>query len=324
MPGLDTLMYVGEIPWAGLGHAYEKQPTTTKEIITQCGMDWTCGSAQMSTALHGDIRGWHAIYREDNNEVLGVVNRYKPEIVQNIDTFNAFEDLLGNTITIDTTACLDGGSKVFGCFKLNDKIKVLDDEVEHYFVVINEHLKPDGKVTLLHTPIRVCCQNMLSQAISSAYAKTRVPITADSFMNVELAKKIIQGAEIADQQLKGRASKMVNKKVSRDYIETLLDELFPYMKSQGDESLHTAANEKTSILRETFLTECMGADNLSNYRGTQWQVYNALTDFSQHYYKNAEKAYDLKYRMNLLPGMGVDSPSSMVTKYLKIKDKIAA
>lgn len=64
--------------------------------------------------------------------------------------------------------------------------------------------------------------------------------------------------------------------------------------------------------------ECMGADNLGNYRGTQYQIFNALTDFSQHYSRDAEFGLDLEKRMNMLPGSGVESPASVVTKFMKL------
>ena len=59
----------------------------------------------------------------------------------------------------------------------------------------------------------------------------------------------------------------------------------------------------------------MGADNLNNVRGTQAQVYNALTDFTQHYFKSTDKGLDMEARMSVLPGYG---PASMAKKYLKM------
>ena len=323
---IDTMMYVKEVPWHGLGHKYETALTTPQEIITAANMDWRVNAEKMSTPLHGDIPFFHAIYREDNNDVLGVVNKARPILVQNIDSFNALEDLItSKEVTVDTAASLRRGQTVFGCFSINNKFKVLDDDIQHYFVVMNDHLKADGKVTIMHTPIRVVCQNTLSAALSSSQYKTRIPSCDDGNINSELARKLISDAEFTISVLAEKAEKMATKKIDRNYIETVLDELFPYLDSKGDESLHTAANEKTAMIRDTFISECMGADNLSNYRGTQYQVFNALTDFSQHYFKNVEKAYDLNYRMNLLPGMGAtESPSALVSKFLKIKDKIAA
>lgn len=323
---IDTMMYVGTVPWHGLGHQYEVAPTTSKEIIEAAELGWTVNSAKMHTDLHGDVFGYHAIYREDNNHIIGVVNKARPKLVQNVDTFNAFEDIIGNTVTVDTAASLGGGEKVFGCFKISNAYKLVDDEVDHYFVVLNEHLKADGKITILNTPIRVVCQNTLSQALSQNSMKIRIPLSSDNGVNAELAKRVIGSVDKCVEDLSKTADKLVTQKVSKNYVETILDELFPYLKSEGNESLHTKANEAMDMMRSTFLSECMAADNLANYRGTQYQIFNALTDFSQHYFKNVDKGYDLNYRMNMLPGVGTgaDSPASLVTKFLRIKDKIVA
>lgn len=322
---IDTMMYVGEVPWHRLGHAYEVAPSTSKEIVTAAQMDWTVNIDKMYSEKFSEIPSYYAVYREDDDRILGVVNKDIPKLVQNIDAFNAFEDLLGKEVTVETAASLGKGEQIFGCFKVNNAYTVLDDEVDHYFVVLNEHLKADGKVTIMNTPIRVVCQNTLSAALSSNDAKMRIPVSSDNYMNAELARKIISGADTAIKKLNKRAEKLATQKISRDYVDSVLDELFPYVISKGEESLHTKANEKMEIMRETFVSECMGADNLGNYRGTKWQVFNAVTDFSQHYFKSVDKAYDLNYRMKLLPGMGAsDGPATLVTKYLKVMDKIAA
>lgn len=321
---IDTMMYVGEVPWHGLGHAYETAPETSEEIVTAAELNWTVGFEKMKTELHSDIPNYHAIYRHDNNMVLGVVNRARPTVVQNTDTFNAFETLLNREVTVDTAASLGHGEQVFGCFKINEGYTVLDDAVDHYFVVLNEHLKADGKITILNTPIRVVCANTLSAALNSNVYKVRIPFSTDKNINAELARKIIQGKDLCKTNLSKNAETMATTHINRDHVEAVLDELFPMMVSQGDDSLHTKANETQEMVRETFM-ECMAKDNLGNFRGTQYQVFNALTDFSAHYFKKVEKGYDLKHRMSMLPGMGAaDTPGNLVSKYLKIKDKIAA
>lgn len=324
---IDTMMYVGQTPWHGLGHRYEVAPTTSEEIITAAKLDWTVSASKMHTELHPEgVLGYHAIYRDDNNEVLGVVNDAYPRLVQNTETFNAFADILGKEVSVETAASLGRGGVVFGCFKINESYKLIDDDVDHYFVVMNDHLKTDGKITILNTPIRVVCQNTLSAALAAGSHKIRIPVVADTNMNAELARKVIESAGTCIAQLDNQANKMLKQKISKQYVETLLDELFPFVGDGSDESIHSKANERISMMRSTFVEKCMGASDLQNYAGTQYQVYNALTDFTQHYFANAEKAYDLQYRMKMIPGMGGSSetPAGLVSKYLKIKDKIVA
>ena len=67
----------------------------------------------------------------------------------------------------------------------------------------------------------------------------------------------------------------------------------------------------------------MDADNLDNYRGTQWQLFQAAVDFDQHFHTKSDTAYDLSFRMKRMAGVG--SASSLKTaKLLKIMSSIAA
>lgn len=320
--GIDTMLYVGETPWHNLGTHYDVAPKTSQEIIQGAKLGWEVGAAPMKTELHDKVLGYHTIYREDNNEILGVVNNARPRLVQNSETFNAFDHLIGSEIEVETAASLGIGETVFGCFKIKDQYKLVDDAVDHYFVVMNDHLKVDGKVTVLNTPVRVVCQNTLSAALSNNYYKVRIPITNDSGINYELATKILASAGAAIDQLGKKAEKMLAQKVSRESLEKVLDELFPYIQADGM-SLHNKTNERVSMMRSTFLS-CMAADNLANYRGTSYQIFNALTDYTQHYFRNVDKCYDLNHRMQLLPGIGVDSEPNKVSKFLSIADKLIA
>lgn len=320
---IDSMMYVGTVPWHGLGVKYDEPPRTAQEIVAGGKLDWRVNHVQMYTDLHKQVMNYRAIYREDNNEVLGVVNSARPRLVQNADMFNSVEKLLGKELEVETAASLGLGETVFGCFKIAESYKVLDDKIDHYFVVVNDHLKVDGKVTVLNTPIRVVCQNTLSAALSSSNRKLRIPMSIDTSINSTLATNLMYSVENSADQLQKRAEKFVNVKVDKKYIDNLLDEMFPYKMIDG-KIINDVVNERVNLVREQFICECLDADNLQNYKGTQWQVINAIADFSQHYFKNANKAYDLEYRMKLIPGAVPNAELDGVSKYLKIADKLAA
>lgn len=321
---ISSMMFVKEVPWHGLGVKYEVAPKTSQAIIEGADLGYTVDTTPMYTQLHSSVPNYRAVYRQDTNDILGVINKSRPQIVQNTEMFKAIESLMeSNAITVDTAASLGRGETVFGCFKVSQDFKVLDDQIDHYFVILNEHLKADGKVTILNTPIRVVCQNTLAAALSNNLYKVRVPVTSNLSTNAEIASKVFNSASDSVSYLKAKAEKMVSQKVTREYVETLMDVLFPFVKTD-DAITESKANMNMQMMRDTFIADCMGADDLANYRGTRYQIFNALTDFSQHAYKNMDKAYDLNYRMSLLPGMGVDNPSKLVSTFLKIQDKIAA
>lgn len=317
---IDTMLYVGELPWHGLGIQYETAPKTAEEIIKGTALDWTVSSHPMSSDI-GAEKDYHAIYRDDNNFRLGVVNTLNPRLVQNADTFYAIEGQLGSAMSTETAASLSGGKTVFGCFKLNTDDTVIDDKVETYFVIMNDHTRADGKVTVLNTPIRVVCQNTLSAALNTATHKVRIPITDDISINQNIINTLFDMHKSGINLLKQKADLWVQRKLTRENMDAIMNELFPY---PNPEDIYDEKNARMEMRRNTFLEQCMQADNLNNYRGTVYQVFNALTDYTQHYMPKPDKAFDLQYRMNTLPGVGQDSPAAMVSKFLKMQHKIAA
>lgn len=321
---IDSMLYVGEKPWHNLGRQYQPEELqTVRDIITGAGLDWKVDIEKMKSDSFNDIPNYHVVYREDNNNILAVLNKARPELVQNEVALNTFEELLHREVEVETAASLGLGERVFTCFKINEGYTILDDAIDHYFVVVNDHTKSDGRVTVFNTPIRVVCQNTLSSALAKSIYQLRVPITDNISYNMEMARNVIRGKQEAEQYLERNAKKLYDKKITRDHIEAMLDELFPMNVGDTPDGLYSKANQRMEMMRERFIEECLGNANLGNFRGTQYQVYNALTDWSQHYYSQLDKSYDLNYRMGIIPGLG-DGSRDLAAKYLKIKDKIIA
>lgn len=319
---IDSLIYVNETPWHNLGkNMTENPPKTSAEIISSADLGWDVSALTMRTDMHDIVPDYWTLYREDNQNILGVVKTKQPNIVQNTQTFESVENLLQSDMSVECIASLGRGETVFGCFKISDKYKLLDDEVDHYFVIMNEHLKPDGKVTVLNTPIRVVCQNTLNAALSSSLIKFRIPVSEDQGINEQVADKVLGNVGDCIIDLSKKAESLVKEKTDESFVINLLDFIFPFEVVDG-QILPTKSNDKVSIVRETFMNQCMEADNLQNYKGTKWQVFNALADFDSHYFSNLTNAYDLNKRMRTIPGFAGDSSStSKALQFLKVADK---
>lgn len=321
---IDTLIYVGDVPWHKTGvDLTDNPPKTGEEIVRAASLQWKCNSTPLVSELHGNVPHYHAIYREDNNNILGVVNKAYPTIVQNESMFNTLDTMLEESIDVETAASLGLGETVFGCFKIREEYRLFDDDVAHYFLVVNDHLKPDGKVTVLNTPVRVVCQNTLSAALDTAHHKMRIPITNDTSINQKLSSNLIYSVSTAVEHLQTKAQQLYAKKVDDKYINNVLDLMFPYQLIDG-KPVASTANERVDMVRATFKDNCLNVDNLQNYKGTQFQVFQALADFSQHYFKNTDKAFDINHRMRTIPGVVANMETDIVTKYLKVADKLAA
>lgn len=323
---MDSLIHVPEVPWASLGKKLEKTPTSTTDIMKELDMSWTVSSHRMSAEDIGEVYGYHTIIRDDNQRILGVVNNAYPKLVQNENMFLMLDNLMSDKdISFECGGELQNGVKVFGCFKLNDKTQILGDDCETYMIVLNDHTKCDQKVSIIFTPVRIVCQNMLSYAIGKNSYMCRMPVTEDYGMNRDLSYSIIENAQNSILLTNRKAEQLATTKYNSDQLDKYLDDMFPFQKDNTGDILDTKANESTEILRETFRVDCLQAPNLANFEGTGYQLYMAMADFEQHYYKSVNSAYDLTKRMMNVPSVLTPSEPSKLAKTMKdIKKYVSA
>lgn len=317
---IEDLIYVCETPWHGLGAEYTQPPRSSNDMIQKANLNWLVNSAPMTTDIHGHIEGYHAIYREDTQAVLGVVNKAVGlNVIQNDASFMTLDDLIGSRLIPETAGSLQGGKIVFGCFKLIDTYTILNDAIEYYIIVMNEHLKPDGNVTILNVPVNASNQNVLSSAISATTYKSRLPVTSDWSLKITYTNKLFDSIDLCLSSLTKCIEAMANQKLDYDSIQTILDNLFPYIPDPGLDEKALKHNANIGMLRDVF-NQCMKKSYLSDYAGTAYQVFNAVIDFETHYFKRLDQICNLDYRMKQLKGIG-EGPT-LAYKFLSIKDKL--
>ena len=88
---VETMFYVREKPWHGLGTNVEEAPTS-KEALIAAGLNWNVRSEDIHLRNGEIVEGYKANVRDTDRAVLGVVtDRYR--VVQNREAF-AFTDAL--------------------------------------------------------------------------------------------------------------------------------------------------------------------------------------------------------------------------------------
>lgn len=313
---------VKETPWGNLATKIERQSDQSAQIIRELGQNFEVDVEPMKTDLLGHIPAYYAVRRKDTNKLLSVINHY-PTLVQNEQMFNIIEYLIPNEATFECGGALGLGQKVFGVFKLSQTMKLIDDEVDSYVIVINDHTKSDGKITIINSPVRLVCMNMLQYAVSNSRYCYRVPCTDDISTNRNIGQSIFENSETFVNFANKFAEKLLNKHIDDVTHEKILDVMFPYETTAEGDMIDSKTNENILIRRETF-SNCLQEINLSNYDGTAYQYYQAMLDFTQHYFTNVNHAYDLNKRMNNLQGIGATPESANVKKLLKVIDSVAA
>ena len=170
---VETMFYVREKPWHGLGTRVETAPTSIDALVL-AGLDWTVEQKNVYAEDGSLIPGYKVNTRSTDNAALGIVSdRYK--VVQNEDAFQFTDDLLGVGVTYETAGALQGGRKAWMLARMPHRYIIAGDEIAPYLVVMNSHDGSSG-IKVAMTPIRVVCQNTLNLA-STAQSVSGPPST---------------------------------------------------------------------------------------------------------------------------------------------------
>lgn len=112
---VESMFYVRETPWHGLGIKVQEAPTS-KDALILAGLDWHVVQEPVYTGQNELVQGYKANVRDSDRKVLGVVtDRYK--IVQNEEAFSFTDALLGEGVRYETAGSYRVG-KVSGYWRI--------------------------------------------------------------------------------------------------------------------------------------------------------------------------------------------------------------
>lgn len=156
---VESMFYVRETPWHGLGTKVQEAPTS-KDALILAGLDWSVVQEPVYTGQNELVQGYKANVRDSDRKVLGVVtDRYK--IVQNGEAFSFTDTLLGEGVRYETAGSLQGGKSVWLLAHLPHEYIISGERISPYLLFSNTH-DGSGAVKVAITPIRVVCCNTLN------------------------------------------------------------------------------------------------------------------------------------------------------------------
>ena len=271
---VETMFYVRETPWHGLGVKVASAPKS-QEALRLAELDWKVIQEPIYTGNEEKIEGFKANVRDLDRKVLGVVtDRYK--IIQNEEAFAFTDELLGEGVRYETAGSLMGGRKVWLLAHLPHEYIITGDRISPYLVFSNTH-DGTGAVKVALTPIRVVCSNTLNLALSTAKrswsmvhtgnVKDRLKEAGDTLF---LAEKYMDrlGKEFENLRMK----KLTDQQVL-DYIEILLP-------CEDDSTPQQVKNMER--LREDLKMRYFEAPDLQDVGKNAYRFINAVSDFATH------------------------------------------
>jgi phage/plasmid-like protein (TIGR03299 family) len=284
--GKAEMMYVGKMPWHGLGAQLEEPPTAAK-AIQAAHLEWKVVKKQLYIGEeHRPLPGQYAIVREDrwsSNEesVMGTVGRgYSP--LQNIDAFRFFDPIVETGKAFyESAGALKNGQRVWVMARLKEDFAVTkEDTIARYLLLSNTH-DGTGSVQVKFTPVRVVCQNTLSQALGQGPSIRVAHTLAMESRLKNAAEEALDTIQRHFDQIGVQFRKMATFEMSERHLDAYLRSAFPDPLRGKDERLHRRALAQTQKdRRESLRLYCEGMGNdLEGVRGTLWAAYNGVTEY---------------------------------------------
>lgn len=268
---VETMMYVREKPWHGLGTMVQEAPTS-EEALRLAGLDWTVEQHPIF-ADGAEIPSYKANIRSSDSSCLGVVgNRYR--VVQNAEAFklHRFPDWRRRPLRNRWKLC--GGKKIWLLAKMPDT-EICGDKTEPYMVFTNSH-DGTGTIRVCMTPIRVVCNNTLNLALNSAQRAWSVHHVGDISAKLSEAWHCLEMANGYMNDLAEQADRLANKIITDDRLREILNDLFPENDDMSD-----VQKRHVQRLKDEYMV-CWFAPDIAKFRNTAWGAVNAMSDMVTH------------------------------------------
>lgn len=295
--GKHSFFSVQENAWHGLGQVVQGYPTS-KEALQLAGLDF---NIEKRPNIHRLDNGSEIVsdtsfftYRTDTGHILGDRLGADYSIVQNIDAFSFFDEIVGGDgIQYETAGALGNGEKIFITAKLPDYIRVgNDDLIEKYLFLTTSH---DGSnsITAAFTPIRIVCQNTLNAALHNSCNTTKIRHTARVQDRLKEAHRLMGiSNKLADEM-----QEIFNHWAKVRITDKEVMQLIQYAMAPSDKVLKDIKTGKE--LSTAFKNICENAfiyamnsptQQTETTKGTLFGAYNAITGYFQNVkeYKDGE------------------------------------
>ncbi len=276
MHNVESMFYVRETPWHGLGTRVE-EALTSADALRIAGLDWTVNPTPMFINVNGnsiDVPNTFANVRSSDNGVLGVVTgKYK--IVQNSEAFAFTDALLGDEVRYETAGSLGNGEKVWMLARMPET-EIIGDRYENYLVFSNSH---DGKgaIKIACTSTRVVCKNTLSIALKGANRSWTTKHMGNMDSKMAEASRTLELAHIYQNAFKAEAEVLAGQHYSEGQFQIFVERLIPIADDASDRNKKNLLDMQTELF-----TRYTQAPDLANIRGTKYGVLQAVSDFATH------------------------------------------
>lgn len=271
---VESMFYVRETPWHGLGTKVKEAPASRDALIL-AGLNWKVTQEPIFTDTREQIEGYKVNIRDSDRKPLGVVTeRYK--VIQNEEAFAFTDELLGEGVKYETAGSLQGGRKVWLLAHMPHEYIISGERISPYLLFSNTH-DGSGAIKVALTPIRVVCQNTLNLALSSAKRCWSMIHTGDIRGKMQEARNTLFMAQTYMDELGKEFENLRMKKITDKQVMEYIEILLPMEDNSTPQQ-----TKNIRKLREDMKMRYFDAPDLQHVGNNAYRFVNAVSDFATH------------------------------------------
>jgi phage/plasmid-like protein (TIGR03299 family) len=246
---------------------------SVQEILIQAKADWTVSKHPLF-GPQGQISPGYGIFRDDNQECLGVVgSKYTP--TQNSHMAEVLMEAAGrNNVKIERAGMLGRGHKVYFQISLPD-VKIGGSDSKRFLTALNSH---DGSAPIGFgaTNVVVVCANTYFAAMRDM---TRIKHTLNSGVRLQEIMAKMKTSLDQEERMIERMIEMSKTTISKDAIT---DDFLISIIGGDDETSRT--KNRLSLVKAAMTPE------FNTHGETAYGLFNTITRYTNHLlnYKDVE------------------------------------
>lgn len=248
-----------------------REANSVKEALQISGLDYEVVKAPIYLSNGHRIKDQFATKKKGTDEVFGIVGK-DYTIVQNEEAFSFVNGIISEGLTF-----VKAGETSYMNYIIASLPEqyILDDKFKPYIIFQNSHA---GATTLKVAicPLRIICQNQFTMAFRNSENKISIRHSSSIHEKMDEAQHILQfNAEYMDSFNK-MANKMAANKIGDEKALDIIDKYF--LVDDNASTRKVNSNEEKKVI----LLNAYNAEDNQNFRGTQWGLINAFSDYITH------------------------------------------
>lgn len=280
---VESMAYVGQTPWHGLGNVLTPN-RPIEDWIIQAGLNWQIEDSPVRYLVGGherlgEIKAFpdqKVLFRSDTHEALSVVG-HRYQVVQPREILEFYRDLTDKSgFALETAGVLKGGRKIWALARTGQSSVLKGKDVTNAYVLLATACDGTMATTAQFTSIRVVCNNTLAVAVGTSSGAVKVPHR--SVFDPIAVKQQLGISVTAWDDYMYRLKQLSERTVKVSDAKHFMLRVFTDQRKAVNGNTHERAMTKALSL---FEGEGRGSE-LASAKGTAYGLLNAVTEFVDH------------------------------------------